>query len=132
MQAIYLYAVSAVIFLAADAVMLRAVIKPVFQKHLGDWLMDPIRFGPAVAFYLAYVAGLVWLVSLPALAAGKPGLALVNGAIMGAMAYGTYEFTNLSTLTRWSWQQVALDLTWGTVLTGVSAWAGVKIVMWLT
>ena len=28
----------------------------------------------------------------------------------------------------WSWQMVATDLTWGTVLTAFSAWAGVAIV----
>ncbi len=28
----------------------------------------------------------------------------------------------------WTWHMVAVDLTWGTLLTGVSAWAGVMIV----
>ena len=28
----------------------------------------------------------------------------------------------------WSWQMVATDLTWGTLLTAFSAWAGVAIV----
>ena len=131
MNALYLYAITAVIFLVADAIMLRAVVKPVFERHLGDWLLDPIRLGPATAFYLAYVAGLVWLVSLPAWAADRPGAAALNGAVLGAMAYGTYEFTNLSTLSRWSWQQVMIDTAWGTVLTAGSAWAGVAILGWL-
>ncbi len=127
MQALVLYAATAIVFLIADAIMLSRVIKPIFEKHLGDWLLDPIRYGPAVAFYLAYVAGLIWLVSWPALRADAPVQALVNGAILGAVAYGTYEFTNLSTLSRWSWEQVAVDSTWGAVLTGVSAWAGVQV-----
>ncbi len=128
MQILFLYLATAVIFLVADAIMLGTVMKPLFQRHLGDWLIDPIRFGPAIAFYLAYVAGLIWLVSWPALRDGTPGLALLNGAILGAVAYGTYEFTNLSTLERWSWQQVAVDGLWGTVLTGGAAWAGVMVV----
>jgi len=41
------------------------------------------------------------------------------------LAYGTYEFTNLATLRDWHWQMVAVDVTWGAVLTGVSAFAGV-------
>ena len=45
------------------------------------------------------------------------------------MAYGTYEFTSMSILKGWSWQMVALDTTWGAVLTGVSAWAGVALMM---
>jgi uncharacterized membrane protein len=127
MKPLILYLVTCVIFLAADAVMLTLVMQPLFATHLGDWLREPIRLGAAAGFYLAYVAGLVWLVSWPAHLAGRPGQALVNGAVLGAVAYGTYEFTNYATLTRWSGQMVAIDLTWGTVLTGLSGWAGVMV-----
>ena len=58
--------------------------------------------------------------------------ALLAGALLGAMAYGTYEFTNFATLKDWHWRMVALDLAWGTALTGVSAWAGVVITRALT
>ena len=125
MQIITAYVVSAVVFLGLDAVMLRTVMKPLFARHIGDWLLESPRMGPAVVFYLLYVAGGVYLVSLPALAANAPTVALLHGALLGALAYGTYEFTNLATLTRWSWTQVAVDATWGTVLTGVSLWLGV-------
>ena len=127
MQPLTLYALTAVIFLLADMVMLRVVMQPLFQKYLGDWLLDPIRIGPAVGFYLAYVAGLVWLVSWPAYRADAPQMALFNGAILGAVAYGTYEFTNYATLTRWTITQVVVDGLWGTVATGLAAWAGVVI-----
>jgi uncharacterized membrane protein len=127
MQVLVFYGATALIFLAADALMLRTIMKPLFERHLGDWLLEPIRLGPAVAFYLAYVAGAIWLVGWPALKAGAPGTALVNGAVLGALAYGTYEFTNLATLKRWSWEQVAMDTTWGAVLTGLSLWAGLQI-----
>ena len=125
MQIIVAYVVSAAVFLGLDAVMLRTVMKPLFAQHIGDWLLESPRLGPAAVFYLAYVAGGVYLVSLPALAANAPTMALLHGALLGALAYGTYEFTNLATLTRWSWSQVIVDGTWGTVLTGVSLWAGV-------
>jgi uncharacterized membrane protein len=127
LQIAVLYGVTVLVFLAADAVMLRTVMQPLFSRHLGDALLDSPRLGPAVVFYLFYVAGLLWLVSLPALRAGAPGQALLNGALLGAIAYGTYEFTNYATLRDWSWQQVAVDGLWGTVLTGVSAWAGVTV-----
>lgn len=123
-----LYLSTAIIFLALDAVMLSTVMKPLFSRHLGDAMRDSPMLGAAGAFYLAYVAGLVWLVSLPALRAGDPVQALVQGAVVGAMAYGTYEFTSMAVMRNWSWQMVATDVLWGTVLTGVSAWAGVVIV----
>ncbi|MEO9780981.1 MAG: DUF2177 family protein [Sedimentitalea sp.] len=127
MQTVVLYLITAVIFLAVDAVMLKTVMKPLFEKHIGGWLLDDIRLLPATVFYLFYVAGVLWFVSLPALRAGLPVNALIGGAIIGAMAYGTYEFTNYSTLRDWSLQMVAVDVTWGAVLTAFSAWTGVTL-----
>ena len=124
MQILILYVVTAVVFLGLDALMLKNVIRPVFERHLGDALGD-LRLAPAAIFYLFYIGGLLWFVSVPALRSGVPVQALWQGALIGAMAYGTYEFTNFSTLRDWSWQMVALDLTWGTILTGLSAWIGV-------
>lgn len=119
------YLVTATVFLAADAVMLRTVMKPLFVKHLGDAVLDSPRLGAAVVFYLFYVAGALWLVSLPALRDGDPAQALINGAILGALAYGTYEFTSYAVMRDWSLEQVIVDGLWGTVLTGISVWAGV-------
>jgi len=127
MQIAVLYMITALVFLALDAVMLKLVLQPLFDKHLGTWLLDEIRWGPAMVFYLLYVAGLIWLVSLPALRSGNLAQALLGGAVVGAMAYGTYEFTNYATLRAWAPQMVAVDLVWGTILTGFSAWAGVTI-----
>lgn len=125
MQIVIAYIATAIVFLGLDAVMLRSVIRPVFEQNIGALLLEDLRIGPAAVFYLFYVLGVIWFVSLPALREGAPVQALLNGAVLGALAYGTYEFTNFATLRAWSWQMVALDLTWGTVLTGVAAWAGV-------
>ncbi|MGH1423995.1 MAG: DUF2177 family protein [Pseudooceanicola sp.] len=127
MQTFVLYLGTAVVFLVLDAVMLKTVMKPLFSQHLGTWLLEDIRLGAAVAFYCFYVAGVLWFVSLPALRADMPLNAFIGGAVLGAMAYGTYEFTNYATLRSWSFQMVVVDVTWGAVLTGVSAWAGVTI-----
>jgi len=128
MQTLWLYLITAVVFFGLDFLGLRYLIKPVFEKHAAPLLSETVRLGPAAAFYAAYVAGLLYLVSLPALRAGQPGMAFVNGAVLGALAYGTYEFTNLATLKHWHWQMVATDLAWGTALTAVSAWTGVAAV----
>lgn len=125
MQIVILYVVTAAVFLAADAVMLKTVMKPLFEKQLGDAVLDSPRLGAAVVFYLFYVGGLLWLVSIPALREGDPMRALLNGALLGAVAYGTYEFTSYAVMRDWSLKQVVVDGIWGTVLTGGSAWAGV-------
>lgn len=127
MSYVILYVVMVVVFLGLDALMLSQVIKPVFQDALGDTLLDGLRYGPAVAFYLFYVAGLVYFAAAPGLREGSALTALLLGGFIGALAYGTYEFTNLATLKPWSWKLVALDLSWGTALSGVTAWAGVTV-----
>lgn len=131
MPMLVLYVSTLVIFLALDALGITRIIRPIFERHVGDLLADPFRLGPAAAFYAAYIVGVLYFVSLPALAKGSPAAALVNGALLGLMCYGTYEFTNLATLRDWSWQQVAADTIWGGALTGFSAWAGVMVTRWL-
>ncbi len=128
MKILILYVVTAIIFFVIDAIGLRVLIKPVFERHVAHLLADPFRMVPAALFYLGYVAGLLWFVSVPALRNGDPVAALVGGVLLGILAYGTYEFTNFATLRDWSVEQVAADTIWGGVLTGVSAWAGVTIV----
>ncbi|MTH64844.1 DUF2177 family protein [Paracoccus shanxieyensis] len=127
-QMLFLYAVTAAVFLGLDMLGIRYIVRPVFDTHVGHLLAQPLRLGPAAVFYLLYVVGLLIFVSWPALKAGSPLQALVFGALLGAMCYGTYEMTNYATLADWSWQQVIVDGLWGTFLTGFAAWAGVAVV----
>ncbi|MGC8203248.1 DUF2177 family protein [Aliiroseovarius sp. PTFE2010] len=127
MTALVLYLSTALVFLSLDAVMLKNVLRPIFETHLGDQLAEDFRLGPAAVFYLFYVGGLVALISLPVLRGDGTSEALWKGALVGAMAYGTYEFTSYAVMARWSVQMVMIDVAWGTVLTGVSAAAGVWI-----
>ena len=131
MKIMILYFSTAIIFFAADAIGLRLLIKPVFERHISHLFADPFRVVPVAIFYLGYVAGVLWFVSLPALRAGDPMSAVVGGVLLGLMAYGTYEFTNYATLRDWSIEQVAIDTIWGGFLTGLSAWAGVTIVRFI-
>ncbi|SDW61739.1 DUF2177 family protein [Litoreibacter albidus] len=128
MKIALLYLATVVVFFAWDAVGLRHIVKPVFDRHVEHLYADPFRVFPAFLFYMGYVGGVLWFVSIPAMRAGDPVGALLNGAALGLFAYGTYEFTNYATLRDWSMQQVAVDTIWGGILTGVSAWAGVMIV----
>jgi uncharacterized membrane protein len=129
MQIVILYLASAGFFLVVDAIMLNAVLKPLFERHVGDMLRSPIDIAPAAIFYLFYVAGVLYFASLPALREGSVAQAGLNGAILGAMAYGTYEFTNKATLRGWDWSMVAVDTTWGAVLTGATAAFGVWVAL---
>ncbi|MFL9503766.1 DUF2177 family protein [Pseudogemmobacter blasticus] len=125
MPALTLYALTALVFLILDALMLSFVMKPLFTRHIGPLMADPIRIAPAVVFYLAYVAGLVWLISAAALRDGTP--VVLPALVLGLMAYGTYEFTSWTILRDWHPAMVITDTLWGGVLTAFSAWAGVTL-----
>ncbi|MCE5972008.1 DUF2177 family protein [Sinirhodobacter sp. WL0062] len=124
MQIAALYLITTAVFLSIDAVGIRFMIKPIFDRHIAELYPDVMRVGPAALFYLGYIAGLLYLVSVPALRAGSPASAILPAIIFGLVAYGTYEFTNYATIRLWSVQQVVVDTLWGGALTGFSAWAG--------
>lgn len=132
MQLIILYISTVIVFLGMDAVFLKTVMRPIFESRLDDWLLQDFRIGPAAVFYLAYIGGLLFFVSWPANEAGSVFSVFTKGALLGMMAYGTYEFTNYATLTRWGPMMVAVDVIWGAVLTGASATLGVLITRAMT
>ena len=129
---ILLYISTAIVFLALDVVMLKKVMYPLFSANIGPMMLENLRMGPAAVFYLFYVVGVVWFVSIPALNVGSIAQAFFAGAVLGALAYGTYEFTNFATLKGWTAQMVTVDVIWGAVLTGTSAAVGVAVTKYFT
>lgn len=124
--------VSGLVFLIADAVMLGFVLGPVFRNQLGDTMLDGLRIGPAIGFYLLFMAGLAWFAGGPALREGVAMPALINGAILGLVAYGTYELTSWAVMRDWNPQMVFMDMAWGTVLSGASAYIGARVALAVT
>jgi uncharacterized membrane protein len=111
-------------FLALDAIWLKAVIGPVFENDVPQLLAESPRLGVAAGFYAIYCIGIVWFAVRPALAGGGIGSAVLNGAILGLMAYGCYEATNMATLKGWTWRMLIFDIAWGTLLTATAAAIG--------
>ena len=119
------YLAMAVTFLVLDAIGLMQIIRPLFERYVGDLLLETPRIGPAAVFYLAYLGAVLWFVVVPAVKADNSTTSVFfQAALLGAFAYGTYEFTNFATLKAWTWQMVAVDLSWGTLLTGATGTVG--------
>jgi len=128
MSFVVVYLVTFVLFLAVDYVGLSYLIKPLFVRDIGPLMLDEFRVLPAFLFYAFLIFVVMWFVGWPALSEGR-SLAWVFGsaALIGAASYGTYEFTNYAILRDWTPTLVAVDVTWGTVVTGATAAAGVAI-----
>nr|WP_279306462.1 DUF2177 family protein [Microvirga solisilvae] len=126
------YGVTAVIFLAIDFVWLTTMASAFYRPMLGDLLAEQPRLLVAAFFYLLYVVGIVYFAVVPALQTGQWTTALLNGAMLGFIAYATYDLTNQSTLREWPILVSIVDMTWGTFLTALSATLGYLITAWFT
>ena len=91
-----------------------------YRPRLGDMLADSFRMAPALVFYVAYIAGIVWFAVRPGLTGGI-GTAALNGALLGALCYATYDLTNQATLRQWSTTVTIADICWGAFATAVAA-----------
>lgn len=118
------YISTAVVFFGLDFIWLSRVATSFYKSRIGDLMLDQPNFVAAGLFYLFYIAGIVYFAVAPALSGGSWVSALASGAILGFIAYGTYDMTNLSTLKNWSLSVSVVDMAWGTVLTGLAAAAG--------
>ncbi len=114
----------AIAFLVIDLAWITLFLGDVYEAQLGDMMRETPDGIAAGAFYLGYIAGILYLAVRPALKAGRVSPALINGAILGALAYGTYTLTNYAIFTQWSLTLVLSDIAWGSVLTASCAGIG--------
>ena len=122
------YVATAIVFFGMDFVWLSTATGLLYKPRLGGLLLETPNLPVAAGFYLLYVIGILAFAVFPALSEGSWTRAAWGGALLGLVAYGTYDMTNLATLTGWSAVVSVVDMIWGTVVTGVAATAGYFIV----
>ena len=132
MTPLILIGTTAIVFLIGEAIMLPNVMRPLFQRIIGAQMTDSLRLGPAALFYIIHIGGLTWFATWPGLRDGLPLSALLNGAILGFVAYGCYEMTSWTIMKEWSVQLVVADIVWGSLISGLSAYAAVLATRALT
>lgn len=120
--------VAAIVFCAGDAIVIPLVMQPLFKAELGSQMLDQLRLGPAAMFYLIHIGGLVWFAGRPLARGGTARVALLDGAVLGFVSYSCYEMTSWTIMRDWTPALVVIDLAWGTVISGVAAFAGA----WMT
>jgi len=124
------YGGSAVAFLVLDIIWLTLMGNRLYKPVLGPIMAPKVNMVAAVAFYLIYIFGITALATAPALKEASIQKALINGAVLGFVAYATYDLTNQATLNVWSARLTIIDLCWGTALTTVSALGGYAAARW--
>lgn len=95
-----------------DALWLGVLAKDFYRQEMGALMAEQNRWAPALVFYFLYPAALVALALFPA---GQPlGMQIARAALVGLVAYGVYDLTNLATLGHWPLRLALVDTAWGT------------------
>ena len=118
------YIATLVLFLSIDAVWIKTVMRPIFERDIGTIMLAEPRMGAALAFFVLYLAGLIFFAVVPAVEDGSWKIAALYGSLLGVIAYGTYETTNYATLKGWTLRMLVIDILWGASLSAVMAVVG--------
>ena len=122
MKWIIAYVSAAVSFGVLDFLWLGWAGKNFYRPAIGELLAPSFRGGPALVFYAIYIAGIIWFAVRPGLSGGTSA-ALLNGALLGGLAYATYDLTNQATMKVWPVHVTVVDIVWGAFATAVAAMA---------
>lgn len=120
-KALIAYVATLLTFLLLDGLWLGVLMAPTYRELLGSLMLEKPLLVPAAVFYCLYVFGCVVFVVLPSLTWQR---AARMGALLGLVAYGTYDLTNWATLRGWSAQVSLMDWAWGTFATALACTVG--------
>ena len=116
------YVTMLLVFGVLDGVWLGVVANQWYFGSLSGLLRDPFITWPWLVFYIGYCAAGLYLAGLPA--RQNLARAFLNGAVVGATAYGAYNLTNYSIVADWPLPITLIDWTWGTVATALVSTSG--------
>lgn len=127
-QALWAYGATLLVIAALDALWLGLLARDFYRAELAGLMAEQVRLVPAAAFYLGYPAGLVALALWP-----QPpslGTALGKAALVGLVAYGVYDMTNLATLKGFGTRLALTDMAWGAFVSALGGGAGWAALRW--
>ena len=126
-----LYALTVPIFFIIDILWLGVIAREFYRRNLDFIFSDQVNWTAAIAFYLMYIAGIIFFAVRPAISSGSWGQAIFLGALFGFFTYATYDLTNLATIKNWPLVIVVVDILWGVCLCATVALLSFLISKWL-
>lgn len=115
------------LLVVVDFIWLSQAVNFLYRPKLGGLLAEKPVLWAALLFYILYGVGMAFLAIRPALAGGGVQTAAWTGALMGLVAYGTYDLTNQATLKGWSITVTIVDMAWGALVTAAACAFGVWV-----
>lgn len=113
-----LYVTSLLIFLVADLIWMRILVKKFYAQQLESLTRDPVNYVVAFFIYLILILGLTVFVTVPAVEKNSLNDAMWRGGLFGFVVYSVYDLTNVALLKKWPIPFSVVDILWGTVISG--------------
>jgi uncharacterized membrane protein len=118
------YLSTTAVMVMIDLIWLGLIAKPMYQQGIGHLMAEKPNIAAAISFYLLFPIGLMIFAILPEATEAGWQQTAICGALFGFFAYATYDLTNLATLKNYPLKLALIDITWGTLVSGISATAG--------
>jgi len=118
------YGATLIVLLALDLIWLRFAGDIFFRPYVGPVLTDKPNLAAAALFYLFFSGGLVFFAVMPAMENDSLATAMIHGALLGFLAYMTFDLTSLAILKGWSVRVSVIDIAWGSFVSAVAAACG--------
>lgn len=120
------YLAALIVMSVLDALWLGVLARDFYRDAIGAQMVEQLRWVPAALFYVGYPAALVALALFPG---GQPlSHQMGRAALVGLVAYGVYDASNLATLRVWTTRLALVDTAWGvfasTLAGAAAAWVG--------
>jgi uncharacterized membrane protein len=107
-----------------DGLWIFGFMRGLYEREIGALLKSEPSWIAVLVFYTGYAFGIYYLAVAPALKQRAMRVAVVNGAVLGGIAYGVFAITNYSVIQGWSLALVVADVGWGIVVTALTALCG--------
>ena len=114
-------------FLVIDLLWIVLFVQSAYEDALGPIMRSSPNVASALVFYVGYIGGIYYLAVRPALGTLRFSTAVVNGAVLGALCYGTYALTSHALFEGWTATLVTIDTLWGASITALTAATGFTI-----
>jgi uncharacterized membrane protein len=121
------YLLIVAVFTVIDMIWLMGVARSFYVAEMGSLMKKSPNLVAALIFYLLFAAGLLLFAVKPGMDAGSWATSALLGAALGAVAYGTYDFTNLAVVEGYGWRIALVDLAWGATVSALTAGISTKI-----
>lgn len=122
------YVSAGIVFGILDSIWLSWAGPNLYEPVIGEIMAENFRIAPAAAFYLIYLAGMCWFAIKPGIESGQVKTAVLNGALLGALCYATFDLTSQAVFKVWSTHISLADIVWGSFATGTTA----AVSTWIT